>query len=181
MKRLLLFVLLAACEREERDFPEQVVPPVTVSPRSGLGMPSPLYAGEPPLVGADLDAAMPGYKETAYAVSQGQLLYLMFNCVGCHANGGGAMGPPLMDSRWLYGSTPADIATTIVLGRPNGMPSFRGKLVPAQLNALVAYVRALGGYVRGDAVGARTEHMQTTPPMELDEHGLPDRPGEASR
>lgn len=183
MKRfsvLALLVMLAACEREERNFPDQQMAPVTVSPQSPFARPSTLYAGEPPVVGAELDPALPGYKETAYAVSEGQTLYFMFNCVGCHANGGGAMGPALMDRVWTYGSTPRDIAVTIIAGRPNGMPSFRGKLVPGQLYALIAYVRSLGGFVRGDAIGSRTEHLQTMPPMNLDEQGLPVQPKEGN-
>jgi cytochrome c oxidase cbb3-type subunit 3 len=173
-------LLLAACERERRDFPDTPLPPVTLVPENPFARPSMLYAGEQPMVGKEFDPALPGYRETAYAVSEGQTLYNMFNCVGCHAKGGGAMGPAFIDKTWLYGSTPRDIATSIIAGRPNGMPSFRGKLVPAQLYALVAYIRSLGGLVRGDAIGARDEHLQTLPPMDLDEHGLPVRPKEGT-
>jgi cytochrome c oxidase cbb3-type subunit 3 len=32
------------------------------------------------------------------------------NCSGCHANGGGGMGPALMDDEWIYGKrTAADL------------------------------------------------------------------------
>jgi cytochrome c oxidase cbb3-type subunit III len=183
MKRALIYGALlvsAACEREERNFPDKQMAPVTLTPQNPFARPSMLYAGEPPMVGAELDPALPGYKETAFAVSEGQTLYFMFNCVGCHANGGGAMGPALMDRTWTYGSTPRDIAITIIAGRPNGMPSFRGKLVPGQLYALIAYVRSLGGFVRGDAIPARTDHMQALPPMNLDERGLPVSPKEGN-
>lgn len=179
MTRMLWLLVLAAalvgCEREERNFPDQPMRPVTLVPDNPFARPSMLYAGEPPLGGAEFDPALPGYKETAYAISAGSTLYAMFNCVGCHAKGGGAMGPAFMDKTWIYGSTPRDIATSIIAGRPNGMPSFRGKLVPGQLYALVAYVRSLGGLVRGDAIPARDDHMQALPPMNLDEHGLPTR------
>src|SRR5438045_8375387 len=37
------------------------------------------------------------YEESAYAVAEGQKLYEQYNCVGCHAHGGGGMGPALMD------------------------------------------------------------------------------------
>ena len=46
-------------------------------------------------------------KSSAYAVSEGKRLYNAYNCVGCHAQGGGAIGPALMDSDWIYGSQPA--------------------------------------------------------------------------
>jgi len=32
------------------------------------------------------------YQESAYAVSEGQKLYEQYNCVGCHAHGGGRIG-----------------------------------------------------------------------------------------
>src|SRR5689334_2564830 len=46
------------------------------------------------------------YQGNAYALSQGKHLFEWFNCVGCHAHGGGAIGPPLMDADWIYGSAP---------------------------------------------------------------------------
>ena len=67
------------------------------------------------------------------------------NCTGCHAHGGGAIGPPLMDDSWIYGSHPDQIFATIVEGRPNGMPSFRGKLPDYEIWQLAAYVRSLSG------------------------------------
>jgi cytochrome c oxidase cbb3-type subunit 3 len=173
---LLLLSAATACEREKRKFPADQVPPVTMTPENPFARPSMLYAGEQPMVGAELDPALPGYQETAFQINEGATLYLMFNCVGCHAKGGGAMGPPFIDKTWIYGSTPRDVAISIIAGRPNGMPSFRGKLVPSQLYALVAYVRSLGGFVRGDAIPARDEHMQAAPLPDLDEHGLPIRP-----
>jgi cytochrome c oxidase cbb3-type subunit 3 len=47
------------------------------------------------------------YDENAYAVNQGKRLYRWYNCNGCHANGGGGIGPALMDAEWRYGSDPA--------------------------------------------------------------------------
>src|SRR5205085_12150772 len=46
------------------------------------------------------------YEETAYSLSEGKQLYAQFNCVGCHAHGGGGMGVPLMDDQWIYGHEP---------------------------------------------------------------------------
>src|SRR5690348_16298225 len=64
------------------------------------------------------------YEQNAYAVSQGKNLFRTFNCSGCHSQGGGGMGPPLMDGRWRYGGEPQDIFAIITGGRPNGMPAF---------------------------------------------------------
>ena len=41
--------------------------------------------------------------------------------------GGGGIGPPLMDDRWIYGSAPENIYASIVQGRPNGMPAWGGR------------------------------------------------------
>ena len=118
---------------------------------------------------ADVKVENP-YGYNAWAISEGKRLYTWFNCVGCHANGGGGMGPPLMDSRWIYGSDPENIFATIVEGRPNGMPSFRGKIPEHQVWQLVAYVQSLSGNVPKDAAGGRQDSMQ----VRKQEQSLPD-------
>src|SRR5581483_11928376 len=86
------------------------------------------------------------------------------NCVGCHAHGGGGMGPPLMDQKWIYGSEPEQVYATIMEGRPNGMPSFRGKIPDDQVWKLVAYVRSLSGQTSKTAATGRNDEMRTKPP-----------------
>jgi len=107
------------------------------------------------------------YELTGYDVSTGQRLYRAFNCVGCHHNGGGGIGPALMDDRWIYGSEPRNIYETILEGRPNGMPSFRGKIANQQVWQIVAYVRSLSGLVPAAVRSSRQDHMQSTPPQTL--------------
>jgi hypothetical protein len=58
-----------------------------------------------------------------------------------------------------------------------GMPSYRGKIAPVELGQLVAYVRSLGGLVRGDAVPARDEHIRLAPAPTLQHEAIP-RPGQ---
>jgi cbb3-type cytochrome c oxidase subunit III len=101
------------------------------------------------------------YEDNAYAMTEGQRLYEWYNCNGCHARGGGGIGPPLMADVWRYGKEPGKIYTSIVEGRPNGMPSWRGKMPEFQVWQLVTYVQALHGE-RGIAAppGPRQEHMQ---------------------
>src|SRR5204862_335278 len=77
------------------------------------------------------------------------------NCAGCHAHGGGGMGPPLMDDEWRYGGSMDEIAATILDGRPNGMPSFRGRITEDQAWQLAAFVRALSAQPRQDALPSR--------------------------
>jgi cytochrome c oxidase cbb3-type subunit 3 len=101
---------------------------------------------------------------SGYDVAEGKRLYQWFNCNTCHANGGGAMGPALMDDKWLYGSEPRNIFASIVEGRPNGMPSFRGRIPEAQVWQLVAYVRSMAGLVPKASRSSRNDSMAAKPP-----------------
>jgi len=84
------------------------------------------------------------YDEDARAIADGKLLYEGFNCAGCHgAAGGGGIGPPFADRDWIYGSEPENIFQSVAQGRPNGMPSFGGKIPEEVLWRIVAYVRSL--------------------------------------
>jgi cytochrome c oxidase cbb3-type subunit 3 len=76
-------------------------------------------------------------------IAAGKQLFSAMNCNGCHFNGGGGIGPPLMDNVWIYGDSIENIAATIREGRPNGMPSFRGFLPEEQIWQVAAYVRSL--------------------------------------
>ena len=150
---LLLLVLLAAgCERETRHFRE--IPPTSTA--DPLVRQSPLQPG-PTIRQINLRSE---YEENAYAVSEGKRLFKQYNCAGCHAQGGGAIGPALMDDQWVYGSEPENIYATIVEGRPNGMPAFGGKVGTTQVWQLVAYVRSLSGWIRKDVAPARDDAMQ---------------------
>ena len=82
------------------------------------------------------------YEGNYDAMNQGRRLFSQFNCAGCHSpGGGGGIGPPLIDEEWIYGNNPANIYETIIKGRPNGMPSFGGKIPSYQIWQLVTYVR----------------------------------------
>lgn len=148
---LLLAATLSACEREERRFRER---PDAAKVYDAVTMSS-LQPG--PVV-IETEMRNP-YEDNAYAVSEGKQLFDQMNCSGCHSHGGGGIGPPLTDDEWIYGSEPQNIFATIVEGRPNGMPSFRGKIPNHQVWELVAYVRALGG-LQGKAIRTtRDDHM----------------------
>lgn len=147
---------LSACEREERRFSE----PVSASAASNPVAQSDLQPGVP----TPPPAAGRPYEYNAYAISEGKRLYEWFNCVGCHAQGGGNIGPPLMDDQWVYGSEPANVFATIVEGRPNGMPSFRGRIPEQQVWQLVAYVRSMSGQIPKDAAPGRSDDMYTRRP-----------------
>ena len=101
------------------------------------------------------------YQYNAYAISEGKALFNQFNCSGCHSNGGGGMGPPLMDDKWIYGSDPASVFATIMEGRPNGMPSWRGRIPNYEVWRIVAYVRSMSGQASKDSASGRDDHMFT--------------------
>jgi cytochrome c oxidase cbb3-type subunit 3 len=152
-----LALLLAACEREQRTFRRE---PALINPPSSIRMsslypgtsPPPSYAGRNP------------YEANAYSVSEGKKLFEQYNCSGCHFHGGGGIGPPLMDDTWIYGSEPNNIYATMMEGRPNGMPSFRGKIPEYQAWEIVAYVRSMSGLVPMDVAPSRADHMSARRP-----------------
>jgi cytochrome c oxidase cbb3-type subunit III len=117
-------------------------------------------AGDAPSL-ADNQTVLNPYEDNAYAQTEGQRLYDWYNCSSCHARGGGGIGPPLMADVFRYGKDPGSIYRSIVDGRANGMPSWRGKMTEYQAWQLVTYVEALRGD-RGIAAppGPRQEHMQ---------------------
>jgi cytochrome c oxidase cbb3-type subunit 3 len=152
---LALGIFASGCDREERRFRET---PPGATP-SGVLRVSALQPGTP----VDTTHMANPYENNAYAISEGQRLYGWYNCAGCHANGGGGMGPPLMDDGWIYGSAPENIYATIVQGRPNGMPSFAGRIPSTQVWQLVAYVRSLSNLTPSAARSSRSEHMMMYP------------------
>ena len=74
------------------------------------------------------------------------------------------MGVPLMDDQWIYGHRPEQIFSTIIEGRPNGMPLFGGKIASYQVWQLVAYVRSMSGLASSAAAPGREDHMKTSAP-----------------
>jgi cytochrome c oxidase cbb3-type subunit 3 len=146
----------AGCKNQSRDLQPA---PGTAALSSGVVV-SQLRPGGIP---SGQGASIADYMENAYAINEGERLYNSYNCVGCHAHGGGAIGPPLMDARWIYGAEPANIFATIVEGRPNGMPSFRGKIPDFQVAELVAYVRSMSGLAGKIEAPARDDHMAVKP------------------
>ena len=142
--------LLASCTREQRQFKQP--PPTFKSYEVTISEIRPGTAGQQPPAENPAD-------HRAYDANEGKRLYTQYNCAGCHFNGGGGIGPPLMDAVWIYGDRPENIYSTIVEGRPNGMPSFRHKIPDNQVQELVAYVRSMSGQLRKDVAPGRNDSM----------------------
>jgi cytochrome c oxidase cbb3-type subunit III len=135
---LLGVALLAGCEREARPF---------------RGRTSANASREP-------NVSRNPYAGNAWGVAEGKRLFNFYNCVGCHANGGGGMGPALMDERWIYGSDDASVFATIAGGRPNGMPAFGARAPESQIWMLAAYVQSMSGRLPMDVLPGRSDHMR---------------------
>jgi cytochrome c oxidase cbb3-type subunit 3 len=160
----------SGCQREAR----QLHPTAAAAALSSGVVVSELRpGGTPPGIAAELLDD----QQNAYALNEGKRLFDAYNCSGCHAHGGGAIGPALMDDRWIYGSEPANVFATIVEGRPNGMPSFRRKIPDFQVAQLAAYVRSMAGLTghlsspgRNDAMNVKNDENTLDPqPVVRDE------------
>jgi cytochrome c oxidase cbb3-type subunit III len=162
---LLLLALLAGCQREARE----TDPPVPFS-QAQLATTSTVMAGG--TTPASPDPRILRYEKNAWHVSEGQRLYTDFNCVECHAHGGGGIGPPLIDDEWIYGASSPQIVATLIQGRPNGMPSFRNLLTEQQMWQIAAYVRAMAGQVPKDVPPSRGDTLANTTPMTLEDRRI---------
>jgi cytochrome c oxidase cbb3-type subunit III len=153
----LLAGALAGCEREQRRFQD--------SPRAPTPAGSPLLVSTlqpgPAVITPQVEAP---YDDNAYSVSEGKTLYNSMNCAGCHFQGGGGIGPALMDNEWIYGSEPQQVYASIAEGRPNGMPAWKYMLNSQQTWQLVSYVRSLSALNPKGARGGRDDHMMRKPP-----------------
>jgi cytochrome c oxidase cbb3-type subunit 3 len=166
-------VLLSACKREVRDIrPDPAGAEVPLANAMVDFSPG----GDPPVTARTKKGQ--DYQKNAYQLAQGKTLFKQMNCNGCHSNGGGGMGPALIDDQWIYGSSVENIVATIREGRPNGMPSYRGKITDDQIWQIAAYVRSMGGKVPSAAAPSRDDSMSNLPGESrrdsgFEEHGGP--------
>jgi cytochrome c oxidase cbb3-type subunit 3 len=174
-------VASGGCRRELRQYEDvaagarRPAPPPVVSNQPGPG--APLATERDPR----LTSRASTDPKNAWAVNDGARLYQWMNCTGCHANGGGGMGPALIDAMWIYGGEPNDLFRSIAGGRPNGMPAFGGRLTEEQIWHLVAYVRALSANVPADVRPSRMDAMAVKPPESLRSPEPPSPPAAGER
>ena len=144
---------MAACKREERslrDEPAQRA--LFAAAREG----DIVAGGKLPGVGMKSPA-----EGKAYAIAQGQQWFTWYNCAGCHGvHGGGGIGPPLTSDKLVYGSEPENIFDTIVKGRPNGMPTWGGRIPEYQIWQLVTYIKSLNQEEPTSATPPRTDTLE---------------------
>lgn len=158
--RSILFIviaLLAGCKREERQV--RLDPPIAEALEAVQVMPNGISGRPAPVIAAMADP----YRGNAYQIAQGKRLYEWFNCQGCHADGGGASGPALINGWWRYGPDPVSVFFSIRDGRPNGMPAFRNLLTTEQIWQLAGYVQKMGATSISLAAPGRNDAMQSRP------------------
>ena len=148
---------LSSCQREHRDIRPS---PARLAIFSDAARESPLRPGGP--VQPQPQVTNP-YNSSAYDISEGQRLFDWYNCSGCHSHGGGGIGPPLIKTEWIYGGEPENLFDTIVKGRPNGMPSWGGRIPEYQIWQIIAFVRSMNGTQPRSATAARTDAIEPNP------------------
>lgn len=92
------------------------------------------------------DASLLALAEDDAALELGRTTYGQM-CASCHADdGGGMIGPNLVDDYWIHGNSPMAIHTVIEQGvLPKGMPAWGMMLRPEQIDAMTAYLISIAG------------------------------------
>jgi cytochrome c oxidase cbb3-type subunit 3 len=137
--------------------------------------PSPLAATQEPVAlttlfpgGGSMPAENPvakKYDGNAKAIAAGARLFDWYNCSGCHFHGAGGIGPALMDDIWIYGGRIDQVYDSIARGRPNGMPSWQGKIPPEQIWQIAAYVRSLSAKAATKGGSGESMPVPAPPPL----------------
>lgn len=86
------------------------------------------------------------YLSDASALEAGKKIFITA-CAACHAaDGGGTVGPNLVDEYWLHGGAMSDIFKSIKYGWPEkGMKSWKDDYSPVQMAQLASYIKSIKG------------------------------------
>lgn len=84
------------------------------------------------------------YTGNATAIAEGQALYKKMNCYGCHGmQGGGGMGPSLIDDTWKTGDgSDLNLLEQIQNGKGQ-MPPYKTLVTEDDAWKLIAFIRSL--------------------------------------
>lgn len=89
--------------------------------------------------------AIPTHEEdrTTRLLDEGKKEYAA-RCAACHGEDGkGGIGPDLTSKSYKYGRTAPEVTSSIVDGRPGGMPGFKNELSQEKTEGVVQYVLSL--------------------------------------
>lgn len=86
------------------------------------------------------------YLSDATALESGKKIFVTA-CAACHAaDGGGTVGPNLVDDYWLHGGSISDVFKSIKYGWPEkGMKSWKDDYSAAQIAQITSYIKSLKG------------------------------------
>src|SRR4051812_47750251 len=96
----LLMIVAAACMMVWRSHSAGTTPAANAAQTKASSVPN-LYPGGSPPANEASDEDKLHEEYSGNDVSEGKRLYKWFNCNTCHVNGGGAIGPALMDDKWI--------------------------------------------------------------------------------
>lgn len=104
------------------------------------------------------------FDESAVALAAGKSIYET-NCVACHAaDGGGGVGPNLVDDYWLHGSTIKDLFGVVKYGVvEKGMIPWEDQLSPEQIQQVSSFVLSLKGTIPANPKIPQGELYSATP------------------
>ena len=143
---------LIACQRERRDLRPAPAGAAVFGDAARLSQLQPGGAQSQPLV------ANP-YQGNAYAISEGQRLFAWYNCSGCHANGGGGIGPPLIKHAFaLRRRARQSVRHDRQRAGPMACRHGAGASRNIRSGRLVAFVRSLNGLEPKSATPVRDGH-----------------------
>lgn len=89
--------------------------------------------------------AIPTHEEdrTTRLLDEGKKEYAA-RCAACHGEDGkGGIGPDLTSKSYKYGRSAPEVTSSIVDGRPGGMPGFKNELSQEKTEGVVQYVLSL--------------------------------------
>ena len=158
-------LLVAACD-QQRDGEAAMVGPGRLD--RPLAFESELQPGEP----IALVQVRNPYEGDAAALGEGRRLYHWYNCSGCHFNGGGGIGPALLDDDWIYGGEAQNLYDSITRGRPNGMPAFGGRIPEMQVWQIAAFVQSMSAEQKTFESGISLEELLSDEDQKLEQGGV---------
>ena len=93
-----------------------------------------------------IDESTIEYNPDVVFVSKGKAVFDQ-SCATCHGpDGGGTIGPNLVDNYWMHGGSVSDIYKTIKNGVPaKGMASWEKALSPTKIAQITSYIISIGG------------------------------------
>lgn len=86
------------------------------------------------------------YLSDASALEAGKKIFVTA-CAACHsADGGGTVGPNLVDDYWIHGGSISSVFKSIKYGWPEkGMKSWKDDYSPAQIAQIASYIKSIKG------------------------------------